>query len=313
MRNSKQIIIFLIPLIFITNFNCLKAQSTNSRYIITKDNGRIIKVYNAFGDFLDSDKSWESYKKILFDAYPEMKVVHDKQLSWGSIDSLKFPDEVKNFRKEDWQKYFTQYDDITLNVLYDSVITNENKILKPVNNNPIDLCLFLPYGGCFVNPDQDKSTIYISLLIDPADAQKIMVHEYAHNLHTQRFTAEPFRLAREIVAEGIAVYLTTLTIKDMEIYNAIPFMPESSVKWCFANEPVIKNSIKAELNDNTLSSLKKFIADGAVATPPAGFVEKTGYFAGYRIIEACIKNGMTLEDICSSNSDSIIKKSGYFK
>ena len=312
MKKSKQIIILLIPFFFFACSNRLQTQYSNSRYIIAKDNGRIIKAYNAFGDFLDSDKSWENYKKILFDAYPEMKVVHEKQLSWGSIDSLKFPEEVKNYKKEDWEKYFTQYDDKTLNILYDSVIARENKILKPMNNNPIDLCLFLPYGGCFVNPDQDKSTIYISLIIDPNDAQKIMVHEYAHNLHMQRLAAEPFRLAREIVAEGIAVYLTTLTIKDMEIFNAIPFMPESSVKWCFANESDIKDSIKAELNDNSLSSLKKFIADGAVATPPTGFVEKTGYFAGYRIIEACIKNGMTLEEICSLNSDTVIEKSGYF-
>ena len=41
----------------------------------------------------------------------------------------------------------------------------------------------------------------------------------------QRLAAEPFRLAREIVAEGIAVYLETLTIKDMEISNAIPYKP----------------------------------------------------------------------------------------
>ena len=312
MKKSKQIIILLIPLIFFACFYSLQAQSSNSRYIITKDNGRIIKAYNAFGDFLDSDKSWESYKKLLFDPYPEMKAVHDKQLSWGSIDSLKFPDEVNNYKKEDWEKYFTQYDDKTLNILYDSVLARENKILKPLNNNPIDLCLFLPYGGCFVIPDQDKSTIYISLLIDPIDVQKIMVHEYAHNLHMQRHTAEPFRLAREIVAEGIAVYLTTLTITNMEIYNAIPFMPESSVKWCFANEHLIRDSIRAELKDNTMICIKKFISDGEVASPPKGFVEKTGYFVGFRIIEACIKKGMTLEDICSSNSDEVIEKSGYF-
>jgi hypothetical protein len=140
--------------------NNLKAQVTNSRYVITKDNGRIIKTYNAFEDFLNSDKSWESYKKILFDAYPEIKDVHNKQLSWGSIDSLKFPEEVKNYKKEDWDKYLTQYDDNTLNILYDSVIAKANKILKPVNKNRLDLCLFLPYGSCFVIPYQDKVTIY---------------------------------------------------------------------------------------------------------------------------------------------------------
>ena len=46
--------------------------------------------------------------------------------------------------------------------------------------------------------------------------------------------------------------------------------------------------------------------------PPKGFVEKTGYFAGFRIIKACIKKGMKLEDICSLNSYTVIAKSGYF-
>lgn len=96
MKKSKQIIILLFPLLFFVCFNNLKAQSNNSRYIITKENGRIIKAYNAFGDFLNSDKSWESYKKILLDAYPEIKDVHNKQLSWGSIDSLKFPERTTN-------------------------------------------------------------------------------------------------------------------------------------------------------------------------------------------------------------------------
>ena len=45
-------------------------------------------------------------------------------------------------------------------------------------------------------------------------------------------------------------------------------MSESSVRWCFDNEQMIKASIKSELNDSTLNCLKKFIADDAVATPP---------------------------------------------
>ena len=101
-------------------------------------------------------------------------------------------------------------------------------------------------------------------------------------------------------------------IKDPVLSKSIPFMPESSVKWCFDNEKLIKASIITELNDTTFNCLKKFIADGPVSTPPPGFVEKTGYFAGYRIIEACIKKGMKLEEICSLNSDTVLVKSGYF-
>jgi uncharacterized protein YjaZ len=150
------------------------------------------------------------------------------------------------------------------------------------------------------------------LLIDPRDVQKIMVHEYAHNLHFQRRPDEPFNLGREIVSEGMAVYLTTLILKEGGLFKAIPFMPEASVKWCFENEPLIKSTIKNELGDTTFNGLKRFIADGPLSTPPKGFVEKTGFFAGYRIIEACIKKGMKLEDICALSSGNILDISGYF-
>jgi uncharacterized protein YjaZ len=308
------IIIFFFVFLFIITCSCqVTAQPNNSENIITKENGRIILTYKVFEDFLNSDKSWESYRKIVLEAYPEMKAVHAKILSWGAIDSLNFPKEVTNFKLEDWEKYFHQYDKQTLNFLYDSLIVAANKILNPMNHNPVDLCLFLPYDGCFIIPGPQRSTIYISLKIDPKDVQKIMVHEYAHNLHFQRRPDEPFTLKREIVSEGMAVYLTTLIIKDPELDKSIPFMPESSVKWCFENEELIKASIKDELSDTTFNCLKKFIADGPLATPPKGFVEKTGYFAGYRIIAACIKKGMKLEDICSLNSEAIIGKSSYFK
>lgn len=307
------IIAFFFATQFIIPFsNNLLAQNNSSERIIIKDNGRIILAYKVFEDFLNSDKSWESYKRIVLEAYPEMKAAHNKALSWGAIDSLTFPKEVTNFKKEDWVNYFSQYDRKTLNYLYDSLILAANKILKPIKQNPVDLCLFLPYDGCFIIPGPERSTIYISMKIDPKDVKKIMIHEYAHNLHFQRRPDERFNLRREIVAEGMAVYLTTLVIKDHGLSESIPFMPESSVKWCFDNEKLIKASIITELNDTTFNCLKKFIADGPVSMPPPGFVEKTGYFAGYRIIESCIKKGMKLEEICSLSSDSVIVKSGYF-
>lgn len=199
-----------------------------------------------------------------------------------------------------------------LDYLYDSLIARANKTLAPLNHNAVDLCLFLPYSGCFIISGEGKCTIYISLLIDPDEVAKIMIHEYAHNLHIQRRPLEPFNLHREIVSEGMAVYLTTLILNDPGLTKSIPFMTESSVQWCFANEHIIKASIKSELNDTTFNCLKKFIADGAIATPPKGFVEKTGYFVGFRIIEACIKKGMKLEDICKLDSDEVITHSGYF-
>ena len=130
MKKSLIIIAFITPLLILAGFRNLHAQNINSKYVISKKNGKIIKAYMSFEDFLNSDKSWGNYNKIVLEAYPEMQAVHRKQLSWGSIDSLKFSEEVKNYKKEDWEKYFNQYDDKSLNFLYDSVIENANKVLK---------------------------------------------------------------------------------------------------------------------------------------------------------------------------------------
>lgn len=306
---KKILITAFILILFLTS---LGAQNTNPDNIITKKKGRIILAYKVFEDFLRSDKSWDSYKRLVLNAFPEMVEVHNKTLSWGVIDSVEFPERVTHFKTEDWEKYFNQYDTRKLNYLYDSLIIKADKVLSPVNTNPVDLCFFLPYGGCFIISNKERSTIYISMLIDPADVPKIVIHEYSHNLHIQRRPVEPFNLTREIVSEGMAVYLTTLILKDPGLTKSIPFMPESSVKWCFENEQKIKNSIKTELSDTTFNCLKKFIADGSISTPPDGFVEKTGYFAGYRIIEACIKKGIKLEDLCQLNSEKVIEESGYF-
>ena len=214
MKKITTIILFILALIMLTGHASLLGQGKNSENVIINDNGRIILAYKAFEDFLNSDKSWQSYQKIVLKAYPEMQAAHDKALSWGSIDSVNFPLQVKNYKKEDWEKYFNEYDNKTLNYLFDSLIVKAIEILKPLNNSPVDLCLFLPYEGCYIIPGHEHSTIYISLLIDPKDVQKIMVHEYAHNLHFQRRPEEPFNLRREIVSEGMAVYLTTLILKE---------------------------------------------------------------------------------------------------
>lgn len=288
------------------------SRSQSTHFIIQKENGRIILAYKAFEEFLNTDKSWGNYKRLVLDAYPEMQAIHNRTALWGGIDSLKFPEEIKSYKIEDWSKYFGLYDEQKAALLYDSIVIKAQRVLKPIKNIPVDLCLFLPYYGCFLEPERDKTTICISVRTNPDDVQKIMAHEYAHYLHLQRQPAEPLRLKREVVSEGMAVYLTTLIIKDLPIAKAIPFMPESSVHWCFENERAIKDSIRAELNDSTDRLFKRYISDGGYAAPPSGFVQKTGYFAGYRIIEACIKKGMSIEEICSLDSDAVIANSGYF-
>jgi uncharacterized protein YjaZ len=312
MKKILLLMVFAVPVFGLSSFENLLAQPDNSKYIINKANGRIILAYKIFEDFLNSDKSWNNYKTIVLESFPEIRIAHEKALTWGSIDSVKFPNDVTHYKKEDWARYFTQYNPETLNFLYDSLVLKANRILKPLSHKPVDLCMFLPYGGCFIETGRERNTIFISLLIDPHDVNKIIVHEYSHNLHFQRRLDEPFNLGREIVSEGMAVYLTTLILNDHGLSKSIPFMSSASVKWCFDNEKMIKDSIRADLSDTTFTCLKKFIADGSFATPPAGFVEKTGYFAGFRVIEACLKKGMKLEDLCSLNSDTVIEESGYF-
>lgn len=285
--------------------------NVDSGLIIKKAGGKIILAYKLFESFFNTDQTWENYKRLVLDPCPEMRLAQNKAIVWGSIDSVKFHDDVAHFKKEDFEQYFNRYDLKSLNFLYDSLILRANSILKPIGDKQVDLCFFIPYGGCFIEPEETMNTIYISMLINPDDVPKIMIHEYAHNLHFQRRPEEQFNFERELVSEGMAVYLTTL-ILNKKIDESIPFMPQSTVKWCFENEIMIKDSIKAELADTTFNCLKRFIADGDVAKPPRGFPEKTAFFAGYRIIEACISKGMKIEDICALPSEFVISGSGYF-
>jgi uncharacterized protein YjaZ len=59
--------------------------------------------------------------------------------------------------------------------------------------------------------------------------------------------------------------------------------------------------------------IPRYISDGSFADPPEGFVQKTGYFTGYRIIEQCIDQGKSLQEICSLDSRSVIQRSNYFQ
>lgn len=312
MKAKLNIIICLVVAFFLFESNRIY-WSDHDSYIIQKKNGQIILAYKAFNDFLNSDKSWKSYKSILLDPYPSVQKVHKRQIEWGSIDTLKFSNEVKNYRREDFEKFMNQYDLKTINYLYDSVIEMAHKVLPPVSNKKVDLCFYLPYGGCFVIPEDNLNTICVSMYINPDEAEKIMAHEYAHILHINRRPNEPLTLRREVVSEGMAVYLTNCII-NVEVSKSIPFMPQKSFEWCRENEQLIKDSIKLDLNDTTPRFFKRYISDGVgFSDPPKGFVEKTAYYIGYRIIEECVKRGMNIEEICKLNSEEVIEKSGYFE
>jgi len=310
----KRSLIIICCILFFTNVRNLEAQNKDSEYIINKEGGRIILAYKNFEDFLNSDKSWVSYHKLVFETCPEMLSIHKNYFSWGNQDSLKFQRDMKNSKIADWSWCLDRYDKKTLNYLYDSIIVKENAILPPIKKQPVDLIFFIPYPGCFVLFENGKSLISISLFIDPKDAGKIMTHEYAHCLYKQRHPEEPSSLKSEIVNEGFAVYLTTLSLSSIEISDAVPFMPSASFKWCLDNETALKDSIQSDFENSKCDFIRRYIADGkGYSNPPIGFVEKTGYFIGYQIIKACIDKGMKLEEICSLSSTEIINKSGYFE
>lgn len=307
----KRTAIFFIVAIVLPHFGC-NSNDKESHYTIEKQNGQIILAYKSFKDFLDSDRSWESYQKILLHAYPEVQVVHNKQLGWGVIDSIQFPEDIKNYKVEDFEDLFSQYSNETFHYLYDSIIEMAHTILKPITKKQVNLCFFLPYGSCFVVPEEAKNTIYISMWINPSEVEKIMAHEYSHVLHFDRRPEEKLTLSREIVSEGMAVYLTNQIISDLQVSNSVPFMPEESFRWCMENEELLKDSIKPELNDTTMRLFTRYISDGSFAKPPEGFVQKTGYYVGYRIVEECIEQGMSLEEICSLDAKTVINRSNYF-
>ena len=312
MKNNLRVLLYAI--VFLSFLGSTTDSKKNADgYIIQKENGKIILGYKAFEDFLDSDRSWKSYTSIVLGLDPAMQKVHNRQIEWGSVDTVKFPDEIKNYKKEEFAAMLSQYDLAAVNVLYDSIIEMSHTVLPPRSHKEVDLCFFLPYGSCFVIPEKNINTIFISLRIHPRDAKKIMAHEYAHILHLDRCPEEPLSLKREIVSEGMAVFLTNRILKDIEVSNSIPFMSSTSFEWCMNNEQTIKDSVKRELNDTTMRLFKRYISDGGFAAPPAGFVQKTGYFIGYRIIEKCVKKGMSLEEICSMNSEMVLQKSGYFR
>jgi uncharacterized protein YjaZ len=110
----------------------------------------------------------------------------------------------------------------------------------------------------------------------------------------------------------MAVYLTNRILKDIEVSNSIPFMPKESFEWCLKNEQLIKDSIKLELNDTAMRLFKRYISYGDWAEPHKGFVQKTAYFIGYRIIEKYINKGIPLEEICSLESEMVIKNKRIF-
>lgn len=288
------------------------AAEVSQRYSIQKPYGEILLTYKSFADFLASDRSYAAYQQIMFANYPELTALHSRRLTIGAIEQRAFQHSLKNYSMEQFNSYTSRLNEAELEIVFQEIITSANQILAPQNNKTTKLVLFLPYNSIFVIPGEMEHTIYASLKISPQKYRKLLAHEYSHLLHMDRKPKEGFTLARELVSEGLAVYLTLKILTDLTPQQAIPFMPKRSFEWCNQNEQLIKSQIKTDLLDSSNTLMANYFADGKVASPPVGFVEKTGYYIGYKIIEAAINKGYRLEQIAALDSSTVISISGYF-
>lgn len=302
---------FLIFVIICFYSHCQNVEKS-SKYVLNKENGRIILAYKAFEDYLKSEKSWENYQKCLLDRFPEMQYLHKRNIKYHFIDSTDFCEDVLNFSIDSFKVFLNRINDKKINELYDTIILKCNEQLTPLNK--VDLCFYLPYGDCFMINNEGKQTIFISLKYSIDKIPLILCHEYAHCLHHQRRPEETDHLKRKMITEGIASYLPTIIFENSFIYNGLWMMPKEAIDWCIEHEQAIKDSIILEWNDGGMNTVKRYIAGGTgFAAPPEGFPEKTAYYAGYRIIESCFNKGMTLSEICSLYAETVINNSGYFK
>ena len=281
--------------------------------IIPKANGNIIFAYKNFERYLNSDKSWQTYESMVLNSYLAMSALHQHNLKYGFIDSVQFQGEMQSCTLDDYVSYLNNVSDEKLVRLYDSVIERMDGMLAPLDS--VDVVFYLPYGrDCFIMGVDGRMTIYISIKYPVEQMERILIHEYAHNLHHQRWPAEPSVLKRWVVSEGLASYLPLLLSDSATIYDGLWMMPKENVDWCMTHEGLVLDSLAVDLETGGLDISKKYIAGGeGFATPPVGMPEKTGYYIGYRMVENCFRQGMSLQDFCNATTREIMEKSGMFE
>jgi len=287
------------------------AKVDSSRQNLKSPPGRLILAYKGFNEFLNSERTLNDYQRLVVEPYPVMKRLHSMFAEWGQWDPNNFSKLISDIPEQKVRTLLENVKEKALIALYDSVASTAGTVLPP--KTPIDVCFYFTFfGDCQAFTESGTETVAISLKYPMDLMPSILTHEYAHCLHKQRQPPENPSLGRSVVSEGIACYFLKIVSNRATAYDALWMMPKKAVDWCAAHEDTIKAVMSAEWNGDNAQAQKRFINGGYLASPPSGIPEKTGYYVGYRIIDACLKKGMTLEELCGQGSQAVIDGSGFF-
>lgn len=308
---TRRFIVLALILLFCNLFAAAKSYAGPNEK--TASNGEVVLAYKGFEKFLDAEHTWENYQKYVLEPYPAVKKLHGKYQQWGLIDKGSFPEKIAGVSESKYRQILKDVNDREICSIYNSTVHRCNAALTP--KEKIDICFFLgTIKDCLMFSVSGRKTILISVEYEPEKLPLIIIHEYAHCLHYEYKPPRQSRLLSDsIVNEGVASFFPTLVDKDASIYEGLWMMPKPAVDWCVANEKLIIDTIRPDLNKAGLEIEKKYICSGeGFAKPPEGFPEKTGYYIGYRIVEKCLEE-MPLEELCSMSRDEVIAKSRFFE
>jgi len=294
-------------------------------------------VYNDFKAFLEGPLTWKNYRQKVIDSYG------DTMWNFHLFCAIAMGKQLEDIKKmipailpSQYIEVLEEIDDEKLEAVYNTVASKSKEVIQPVSEVDVYFVLTpLPKFCCSI-PANGKLNAVVSVRYSMEKMHLILAHEYAHCLLapylagykqieelTERLPEQEFRLLMaklhlnqslkfHIVNEGLASCFPRLIFTDLSIYDLLFMMPKDAVTWCMENERMIKAAIIEELELEGMESYRKYFMNGPMSNLPEKFPAKIGYYAGYRIIENCLKS-MSLEEVCSLGVDGIIHESKYFR
>ena len=291
-------------------------------------------AYKGFERFLKGPLTWENYKREVIDPYPVMRNYHLIFSAFlGGIEGLKAL--VSTISPERYLEVLSRVKEEELLEMHESVMARCEEVVQPELEVDIYLILspFMPSSMSV--PASGKMNVVASV----AYGEKlplVLSHEYAHCIFVpkmsesglvERFTEdlsdeEFYELISKLwfdrplkwgmVNEGFASFFTKFVFPECSMYEALWMMPREAVDWCARNERKLKEEISRNLEERGREAMRKYFMTGPLSSPPEGFPGQTAYYAGYRIVESCLKR-ISLKEFFSLGIDEIVSASGYFK